>query len=51
MISWEVMRDRAQLSGLSVGWGLFIGSGISGLFIVICSVLWLVDFVKKEFFS
>ena len=51
MIRWEVMRDLAQLSGLIVGWGLFIGSGISGLFIVICSVLWLVDFVKKEFFS
>jgi hypothetical protein len=34
MISWEVMRDLAQLSGLIVGWGLFIGSGISGLFIV-----------------
>lgn len=49
MISWEVMRDLAQLSGLIVGWGLFIGSGISGIFITICATCWLYDKIKKEF--
>ncbi len=49
MISWDVMRDLAQLSGLIVGWGLFIGSGISGIFITICAACWLYDKIKKEF--
>ncbi len=48
MISWDVMRDLAQLSGLIVGWGLFIGSGISGIFIIICSFCWLADKLRKE---
>jgi hypothetical protein len=49
MISWEVMRDLAQLSGLIVGWALFVGCGISGLALAIAVFLWVWDFIRKEF--
>lgn len=49
MISWELMRDLAQLSGLIVGWALFIGAGISGLTVIICAACWLFDQIKREF--
>ena len=48
MISWELMKDLAQLSGLIVGWGLFVGCGIGGLFIGGAVICWIIDFVRKE---
>jgi hypothetical protein len=43
------MRDLAQLFGLIVGWGLFVGCGISGLALAMCVLLWVWDFIRKEF--
>ena len=48
MISCQVMRDLAQLSGLIVGWGLFIGCGISGIALAVAITCWVVDFIRKE---
>jgi hypothetical protein len=48
VIPWELMKDLAQLSGLIVGWGLFVGCGIGGLTIAIAVICWIIDFVRKE---
>jgi hypothetical protein len=48
VISWELMKDLAQLSGLIVGWGLFVGCGIGGLTIAIAVICWVIDFARKE---
>ena len=48
MISSELMKDLAQLSGLIVGWGLFLGCGVGGLTIAIAVICWIIDFVRKE---
>lgn len=49
MISWEVMRDLAQVSGLIVGWALFVGSGIAGLTVAVIVLGWVVDQVRRFF--
>jgi hypothetical protein len=47
MISWEVMRDLAQVSMLITGWALFVGAGIGGLTICIFTICWVIDVVRK----
>jgi len=49
MISWEVMRDLAQLSMLITGWALFVGSGIAGLTVAVLVLGWVVDQVRRFF--
>jgi len=49
MISWEVMKDLAQVSALILGWLLAIGCGITGLTIGAVIFFWVVDFIRKEF--
>ena len=48
MISWEVMRDLAQVSALILGWLLAICCGITGLTIGAVIFFWVVDFIRKE---
>jgi len=48
MISWEVMRDLAQVSMLITGWALFVGAGIGGLVVCICTICWVIDVVRKH---
>jgi len=48
MISWELLRDLSQLSGFIIGWALFVGAGIGGLTISICTICWVIDLVKKH---
>jgi hypothetical protein len=49
MISWEVMRDLAQVSMLITGWALFVGSGIAGLTVAVIVMGWVVDQIRKIF--
>lgn len=49
MISWEVMRDLAQVSMLITGWALFVGSGIAGLTVAVLVFGWVVDQVRRFF--
>jgi hypothetical protein len=50
MIAWEVMRDLGQLSLLILGWVFYIGFAINGLALAMCVLLWVWDFIRKEFF-
>jgi len=47
MISWEVMRDLAQVSMLITGWALFVGSGIAGLTVAVIVMGWVIDQIRK----
>ena len=47
MISWELLRDLSQLSGFIIGWALFVGAGIGGLTISICTICWVIDVLRK----
>jgi hypothetical protein len=49
MISWEVMRDLAQVSMLITGWALFVGIGIAGLTVAVLVFGWVVDQVRRFF--
>jgi hypothetical protein len=49
MISWEVMRDLAQVSMLITGWALFVGSGIAGLTVAVIVTSWVIDQIRKIF--
>jgi hypothetical protein len=49
MISWEVMKDLAQVSMLITGWALFVGSGIAGLTVAVLVFAWVVDQVRRFF--
>ena len=49
MISWEVMKDLAQVSMLITGWALFVGSGIAGLTVAVLVFAWVVDQVRRLF--
>jgi hypothetical protein len=49
MISWEVMRDLAQVSMLITGWALFVGSGIAGLTVAVIVLGWVIDQVRRFF--
>jgi len=49
MISWEVMRDLAQVSMLITGWALFVGSGIAGLTVGVLVFGWVIDQVRRFF--
>jgi hypothetical protein len=49
MISWEVMRDLAQVSMLITGWALFIGSGIAGLTVAVIVTSWVIDQIRRTF--
>jgi len=49
MISWEVMRDLAQVSMLITGWALFVGSGIAGLTVAVIVFGWVIDQIRRTF--
>jgi hypothetical protein len=49
MISWELMRDLAQVSMLITGWALFAGSAIAGLTVAVLVLAWVVDQVRRFF--
>lgn len=49
MISWQVMRDLAQVSMLITGWALFVGSGIAGLTVAVIVASWVIDQIRKIF--
>ena len=49
MISWEVMKDLAQVSMLITGWALFVGSEIAGLTVAVLVFAWVVDQVRRFF--
>ena len=49
MISWQVMRDLAQVSMLITGWALFVGSGIAGLTVAVIVTSWVIDQIRKIF--
>ena len=49
MISWEIMRDLAQVSMLITGWALFVGSGIAGLTVAVIVTSWVIDQIRKIF--
>ena len=49
MISWEIMRDLAQVSMLITGWALFVGSGIAGLTVAVIVMGWVIDQIRKIF--
>jgi hypothetical protein len=49
MISWEVMRDLAQVSMLITGWALFVGSGIAGLTVAVLVFGWVIDQIRRTF--
>lgn len=51
MISWEVMRDLAQVSMLITGWAIFVGAGISGLTIAVFVFCWVVDKARQFFWE
>ena len=49
MISWEVMRDLAQVSMLITGWALFVGSVIAGLTVAVLVFGWVIDQIRRTF--
>ena len=51
MISWEVMRDLAQVSMLITGWAVFVGSGNAGQTVAVIELGWVVDQVRRFFWE
>jgi len=49
MISWELMRDLAQVSMLITGWALFAGSAIAGLTVAVLVFGWVIDQIRRTF--